>query len=582
MQVQDLSGLAPDRPIDTDLAIIGGGPAGLTIARSFFGTSTRVLVLESGLQREEQRFADLNAVESIGEPKGAAQLRKRSKSHSQAASWSGDSQAYGVRCRSLGGSSIAWAGKVAPFDPLDFAPRSWVPYSGWPFGLETLEPYLDRAADVLNLGPGCYDEQLWEFLERPAPQPSLDASRLRSFFWQFARSKINKSDIMRFGAEFLTYDAPNVRVLLNATVTHIDTNEAGTKFEGLEISAIGGTRACVRAKVAVLASGGIENPRLLLNSNRVHSNGLGNQNDVVGRFLMDHPSAELGHFEAEHWPFVTRRFGFYGVKARGHSHLYMHGLAPSAELQREDRLLNCAAFVMPEYAPDDPWEAIHRLLHRKSDTPASDLLAIVASPVLVAKGVGMRIFNSTANPQWVKTLIVDAMIERFPNFVVQEFQSRGLPRKFKGVRIDGITEQRPNPESRITLSSNCDALGMPMARVDWRVDYDARRSLIRLGNLLAAEFQRAGLPAPVLEEWVAHNQPNDGVIIDMGHTAGTTRMSDDPKLGVVDSQSQVHGIEGLYVTGASVFPTSGHANPTLMILAVAIRVADRIKAVLAL
>jgi choline dehydrogenase-like flavoprotein len=63
----------------------------------------------------------------------------------------------------------------------------------------------------------------------------------------------------------------------------------------------------------------------------------------------------------------------------------------------------------------------------------------------------------------------------------------------------------------------------------------------------------------------------------MGHTAGTTRMSDDPKLGVVDANCQVHGVAGLYVAGASVFPTSGHANPTLMLLSLAIRLADKIK-----
>jgi choline dehydrogenase-like flavoprotein len=189
--------------------------------------------------------------------------------------------------------------------------------------------------------------------------------------------------------------------------------------------------------------------------------------------------------------------------------------------------------------------------------------------------------QSAVVPQQVKNVALNVIIKKFPNFAVREFQSRGLPHKLKGLFIDGISEQRPDPESRITLSTQCDALGVPMARVNWRIDNESRRSLIRLGHLLATEMPRVGLPVPLLEDWVAKNRPQDSVIIDMGHTIGTTRMSNDPKLGVVDSDCQVHGVAGLYVAGSSVFPTSGHANPTLMILSLAIRLADKIKVVLA-
>lgn len=89
------------------------------------------------------------------------------------------------------------------------------------------------------------------------------------------------------------------------------------------------------------------------------------------------------------------------------------------------------------------------------------------------------------------------------------------------------------------------------------------------------------MPAPLLEDWIAEERPQDSVITDHGHTTGTTRMSEDAKFGVVDSNCQVHGVARLYVAGASVFPTSGHANPTLMIVSLAIRLADKIKADLA-
>lgn len=582
MRVEDLGSLGADATVETDLVIIGGGPAGLTIAREFFGTSTRVLILESGRLVEDPRFTTLNAVESVGEPKSEVQVRRRIEFHgANSTSWSNESQAFGVRCRVLGGSSHAWAGKSAAFDHVDFAAREWVPYSGWPFGLETLDPYLDRAAEVLNLGPNCYDDGLWERMGVAPPQPQLDPRLLKSFFWQFARSRIDKLDLMRFGPEFVTSDAPNVRVLLNATVTRIDTNAAGATFQGLEVSTIDGVRSSVRAKAAVLAAGAIENPRLLLVSRGVHANGLGNQNDIVGRFLIDHPGARIGRFKVEDCPAVVERFGFYGVKHRGRAHMYMHGLVPSKELQEQERLLHCAIYMSEERASDDPWDALKRLLRAKSDRPISDLLAVASSPGLLAKGVGMHVLESNAVPQRIKHSFINAMIKQYPNFVVREFRSRGLPHKLTGLVIDGITEQRPDPESRITLSDKSDALGVPIARVNWRIDDEARRSLIRLGHLLAGEFPRAGLPTPLLEDWVAEERPQDSVIIDMGHTAGTTRMSKDPKLGVVDSNCQVHGVAGLYVAGASVFPTSGHANPTLMILSLAIRLADKIKVDLA-
>ena len=91
------------------------------------------------------------------------------------------------------------------------------------------------------------------------------------------------------------------------------------------------------------------------------------------------------------------------------------------------------------------------------------------------------------------------------------------------------------------------------------------------------ELNKAGMPVPVMEDWIVHDQPLQGALVDMSHTIGTTRMSDDPRTGVVDSECEVHGVKGLYIAGSSVFPTSGHANPTLMILSLAIRLADKLK-----
>jgi hypothetical protein len=122
----------------------------------------------------------------------------------------------------FGGSSHAWLGKSTVFNDIDFAEREWVPYSGWPFERETLAPHIDRAAEMLNLGPNCYNDRLCELIGLAPLTPELDPKVLKSWFWQFARSRINHRDILRLGPEFITFHAPKVRVLLNATVTRIN------------------------------------------------------------------------------------------------------------------------------------------------------------------------------------------------------------------------------------------------------------------------------------------------------------------------------------------------------------------------
>src|ERR1700730_11710057 len=211
---------------------------------------------------------------------------------------------------------------------------------------------------------------------------------------------------MRLGPEFLTSDAPNVTVLLNATVTRIDTNAVGSAFEKLEVSTIDGVRALVRARTAVLAASVIENPRLLLVSNSNHPNGLGNQHDIVGRFLMDHPSARIGRFKADDYRSVVERFGFYGVNHGGRAHMYMHGLVPSRELQAREQLLHSAIYMMEERALDDPWDALTRVLRAKSNSPLADLFAVVSSPRVLAQGVGRRALQSPVVPEQLKNLVL--------------------------------------------------------------------------------------------------------------------------------------------------------------------------------
>ena len=140
-----------------------------------------------------------------------------------------------------------------------------------------------------------------------------------------------------------------------------------------------------------------------------------------------------------------------------------------------------------------------------------------------------------------------------------------------------MCEQFPNPDSRITLSDRHDQFGMRIPRIDWRVSEHEARAMRQITELMVEQLSRMGIEPPVLEEWVRDRAMFPQTFRDVAHPTGTTRMADDPVRGVVDAQCQVHGVNGLFIGGSSVFPTSGHANPTQMIVALAVRLADTLK-----
>jgi choline dehydrogenase-like flavoprotein len=139
-----------------------------------------------------------------------------------------------------------------------------------------------------------------------------------------------------------------------------------------------------------------------------------------------------------------------------------------------------------------------------------------------------------------------------------------------------VIETTPNPASRVTLGEERDALGMPRVRVDWRINSGDRRGLGRLYEVMRQELARLGLGRLVEDPAV----DSDGWPVSFSsgmHHMGTTRMHDDPQQGVVDANCRVHDLANLYVAGGSVFPTGGIANPTLTIVALALRLADHLK-----
>ena len=520
--------------IEADLCIVGSGPCGMSLARELANQPIRVLVLESGGRTEEPESQGLYAIESTGYPRHIDQSL--------------------IRVRILGGSSHIWTGRCAPFAPVDFEKRDWVPHSGWPFGRQELDPFLERAGEILGLGPHCYDEGLWERFGCRPPEPALDDRLLQSEFWQFSKHPGERARSTRFAQRWEDLDAPNISVLLHANLTHIDTNPEGTCFESAQISTLERKSATVRAKALVLCCGAIENARLLLASNRTVATGLGNGRDLVGRYFADHPYCELGLFEPGQAQPLQERFGHYWLHEGERRHVYLHGLSLSPTVQREERLLNCATYLMADPARDAPWLAMREL--------AASVRGGRFTPDTYRKA--LRVLRK---PRKVLQGLVRRYKEDRPAVVAAE-------RIALGCNI----EQIPDPESRVTLSDQKDALGMPISRVHWKIAEAEVATVRRMSRIVQSELRRIGLPAHREAEWLESPDGWRSAFVDVAHHFGTTRMANDPSQGVVDTNGEVHGVANLFVAGGSVFPTPGTANPTLMMVAMTLRLADWLRA----
>ncbi|CDM62482.1 MULTISPECIES: GMC oxidoreductase [Rhizobium] len=498
------------------------------MAQELSNSGLKVVLLESGGLERQSDIDALDDIENVGRPRAKDQ-------------WS-------VRNRILGGSSHTWGGRCAGFDAIDFEERAWVPFSGWPIGMPEIIPYLDRSADHLGLavGSGFSDQRFWDIANKKPPGTDVDPQFLLPFFWQFSRDDAESYpfEYMRFGRHLPARLGASITLVTGATVQRIVANEAASAVRGLEFSTLDGRKHMLAAAAIALCAGGIENARILLNSKKGARAALGNDRDQVGRYLMDHLRGSTAFFKLAGSEAVQRRFGRYNVKGR----FFRAGLRLSPDIQRREALLNCAAWLGEDIAPDDPWDALRRFAGRSPRLPRDAISLIVNSGLIIR---GARDYFGARN---------------------------GVPRKLENLTLECMCEQVPDADSRVTLSDRRDRLGMRLPKVDWRSHPDEARTLHRMAELVAAELARLGLPEPTLAEWVRDRAEIPPSFVDVAHPTGTTRMSSDPGKGVVDANCEVHGVRGLFVSGSSVFPTAGHCNPTQMIVAMAVRLADHLKA----
>lgn len=520
--IRDLHEYEDGMVLEADVCVIGAGPAGIALSHEFAGTPYDVLLLESGgltLDEDHRRLSD---GESIGLP------------HRETSSG---------RARVFGGAGTLWAGQCLRMDAIDFTKRSWVPFSGWPFSAAELDPYYERAEAFYRIAGERYDSRVYKQFNMRGPDWNADA--LKALFTVYT-PELNTGDAWKSRIERL----PNVRLLLHANLCEIHTGDSRNAVESVRIGTLEGKRCTVRARAFVLCTGGIENARLLLASNRQIPCGLGNTKGHVGRYFQEHPgsfTATLGAGRVELLQQQLRMlYGNGGIK-------YFPKFRLAEELQRQEQVLNCAASLLFEYSEDSGIAALQELYRSVRKRKLPDRPGKVAGQILKNPGEVMH------------TLLERGLHHRSPSKTPER------------IRLQCYLEQAPNPESRILLSENRDRLGLPTVAVDWRLTNLEIRTLRTMTNAVRAEFARLGLGEVREEPWLTDEKGWQHHLTDCAHHCGTTRMAASASEGVVDPDCKVFGVEGLYVCGSSIFPTSGYANPTLTIVALSIRLADRLR-----
>ncbi|MGD0808485.1 MAG: GMC family oxidoreductase [Acidimicrobiales bacterium] len=536
-----------------DLCIIGGGPAGLTIAQELARPGIDILLLERGDVTEEPD-ADLTSdleFESPNFPSPALALHNQFGG--MAAIWN---------C--LLPDGVTHAARYLPLDPIDFETRDWVPHSGWPITFDQMAPYYDRARTWCGIASFDFHGPLPDSGRTPLSSPSgALLTRLDQFGPATAFTRQPLVQLTKSG---------HVQVVTNATAVQVMSGDgADDGMAETSVRAHGGTPFTVRSRFVVVAGGAIENARLLLNSTAQCPAGLGNDFDNVGRFFMDHPRVSLG-LGSPSPEGSTRAMDLYQLHML-EGQVFLGKLKLSDTVLRREELLNGNAEIFSNYRYNLPVPYYLSVPQREGLRSAFIALDSIKRRQGLAR-VPEHLASATRHAVPIARYVSSRYLDRRSRPKLLEWTGavRG------SFELVYQPEQAPNHDNRVTLGQRRDALGNRVARLDWRWSEIDVVSIRRVREILASELRASGLGDLVEpEDDTIHGIFGEVAPMTAHHHLGTTRMHDDPRQGVVDRDCRLHGSSSVYVAGGSVFPTGGYANPTLTVVALAVRLADELK-----
>lgn len=511
----------------TTLCIAGAGIAGLVLAIASANAGIDVHLLEAGGRKDERRSQEIYEAEMA------------------------DVKHFGTtvgRFRVFGGSSTRWGGQLLPFTDETFSPPPELSAVGWALSSSMLEPFYSRVEELLGTNDLPFTIDLLQRLRMPFPtalhsHPDL---RLRFSKWApFSHRNLAKT----LGVQAI--ESPKVTIFLHGNLTECLLSPDGSRVEAFLARNYRGVCFRFEADQYVMATGTIETSRLLLASRSVCPNGVGNTRDQLGRRFHDHistPVAELTH--------AGRR-----ILLPWMGPFYSHGTTHTARLEATSRL------------------------RRELDLPAVMAHLEIKEPedsgVFLARHVLRCIqrgdMRSALSCNYRRILPASLDIVRLA--YAARFRGRRSISSRAAILLQIGCEQRPCPKNRIRLAvSNPDKLGIPRAVVDWRVSPEEMASMRRYARWLRKELIRLSVNA---FDW--YPQAMEGntepfpAVRDTNHPMGGTVMGIDPADSVVDTNLKVHGLSNLHIASCSTFPGGSSSNPTFTLIALVLRLAERIK-----
>lgn len=544
-----------------ELVVVGAGPAGIVTALEAAGAGIDVVLLESGATTFDQRAQALADVAELD-------VRRHAP------------MSMATR-RELGGTSVIWGGRCLPFDPLDFDDREAINGTGWPVGYAAVEPYFHRACDWLICGRAVFDARRIPHLARASLVPGLPDGDVRTTTlerWSLPTD---------FGREYgpRLERSPRVRVLTRTTCTEIVCRDGAPAVAHLRARTLGGKRVTVCGKRYVLACGGLETTRLLLASRGPGDRAIGNHSGHLGRWYMAHMEGSIARVRFTTDPRRT----LYGYERDVDGVYVRRRLSFRREFALGRGLPNIVGWLANAELPDPS--------HRSGVLSLAYLL--LASPLgrAVAPDAQRQSLTGVAVPgapyghgergpvgAHVRNIILDAGATA--QFIAEFGYRRFVPRRrapgFFAYRRDNAYplqyhgEHLPSRESRVTLSDERDALGMPRLRIDLRFSDADVEGVVRAHQAWDEHLRahrRGRLQYTTQDVRAAVWERVGGGF----HQSGTTRMSHSPDDGVLDPELAVHGFRDLFVASSSAFVTSSQANSTYMIVALALRLADNLR-----
>jgi choline dehydrogenase-like flavoprotein len=543
----------PDKSeIVVDVCIIGAGPAGLTIAAALQATGLKIIILDAG-----SSSAPINNITPV--------LHESSPFKSFAS----------FRRSALGGTSTIWGGRCVPFDPTDFSARDYVSGPGWPFPYSDVQQYYRKATELADAGEPEYDA----FIAVPSPVeliPGLksDVIQTRSF----ERFSLPTNFWKRLGPSLQI--AANIQIITGATCNYLHLDRSTKRIQKARFQSRAGRTFYVKSGRFVIACGGIETFRLLAHSNDAHRNGIGNNQGNLGKYFMTHiegSAAQLRFLDPLlpiAWGFDITSDGIYGRRR----------VSLAQGTQRDNRLLNMVA----------------RLHHLHPADPAH--LNPILSAMYIVKNV---ILPEYRNKITLTERMHDEKLERAEGFWIKHIQNivRGAPtlfqfsidwlrlRTFARRKLPYVTlhnplgiypldfncEQVPSSDRKIVLTKQIDRWGVPLASLTWNIHEQEIHSIATTYRLMRDELAKSDICRIEFDDATLENAIRKEAGPVGGHYLGIARMASNPFDGVVSPDLLVNDTVNLYVASTAVFPTSSHANPTLTLIALSLKLADHLK-----